>query len=148
MTQDETIRVDDMDSKGRGRKKRGWNLSQLVDVLEVVMCSTRAQEMDRWENDGWFQEAAWNMLKRLIRHLVGHGRLVQVISEQKYVKAPRVDTDGDYAGCALTRKSTTGAHLSDGFNLLKAGSWTQGTGCKRVAESELYAGVKGASVLL
>ena len=43
VTQDETIRVDDMDSIGRGRKKRGWNLSQLVDVLEVVMCSTSAQ---------------------------------------------------------------------------------------------------------
>ena len=30
---------------------------------------------------------------------------------------------------------------SSGLNLLKAGSWTQGTGFKRVAESELYAGV-------
>ena len=37
-------------------------------------------------------ERAWNMLKRLIRYLVGHGRLVHVISEQTYVKAPRVDT--------------------------------------------------------
>ena len=37
-------------------------------------------------------ERSWNMLKRLIRYLVGHGRLVQVISEQRYVKAPRVDT--------------------------------------------------------
>ena len=37
-------------------------------------------------------ERAWNMLKRLIRYLVGHGRLVQVISEQRYVTAPRVDT--------------------------------------------------------
>ena len=31
------------------------------------------------------------MLKRLVRYLVGHGRLVQVISEQRYVKAPRVE---------------------------------------------------------
>ena len=36
------------------------------------------------------------MLKRLIRHFVDHGRLVQVISEQRYVKARRVDTDSDY----------------------------------------------------
>ena len=71
-----------------------------------------------------------------------------MISEQKYEKVQRVDTDGDYAGCVLTRKSTTGVHLSDGLNLLKAGSWTQGTGFKRVAESELYAGLKGASILL
>ena len=32
-------------------------------------------------------ERAWNMLKRLIRYLVGHGRLVQVISEKRYVKS-------------------------------------------------------------
>ena len=54
-------------------------------------------------------EGAWGMLKRLTRYLVGHGRLVQVISEQRHVKSPRVDTDSDFAGCVLTRKSTTGA---------------------------------------
>ena len=57
-------------------------------------------------------EGEWNMLKRLIRHLVGHDRLVQVISEKRYVKAPRVDTDSEFAGCVLTRKSETGAHSS------------------------------------
>ena len=44
-------------------------------------------------------EGAWIMLKRLVRYLVGHGRLVQVISEQRYAKTPRVDTDSDCAGC-------------------------------------------------
>ena len=88
------------------------------------------------------------MLKRLVRYLVGHARLVQVISEQRYVKASRVDTDSDHAGCVLTRKSTTCAHLFHGVNLIKAGSWTQGTRSLSVAESEFYAGVKGASILL
>ena len=88
-------------------------------------------------------EGAWSMLKRLVRQFAGHGRLVQVISEQRYVKAPRVDTDSHYAGCVLTRKSTTCAHLFHGVNLLKAGSWTQGTCSLNVAESEFYAGVKG-----
>ena len=32
-------------------------------------------------------EGAWIMLKRLVRHLVDHGRLVQVISKQRYVKS-------------------------------------------------------------
>ena len=72
-------------------------------------------------------EGAWIMLKRLVRYLVGHGRLVQVTPEQRYVKAPRVDTDSDYAGCVLTRKSTACAHLFYGVNLIKAGSWTEGT---------------------
>ena len=84
------------------------------------------------------------MLKHLIRYLVGHGRPVQGISEQRFVKTPRVGTDTDHAGCVLARKSTTGAHLVHGVNLLKAGSWTQGTRSLSVAE----AGDKGASMLL
>ena len=93
-------------------------------------------------------EGAWTMPKRLVRYLVGHGRLVQVISEQRYVKAPRVDTDSDYAGCVLTRKSTTCTHLFRGVNLIKSRSSTQGTRSLSVAESEFCAGVKGASTLL
>ena len=88
------------------------------------------------------------MLKRLIRYLVDHGRLVQVISEQRYVMAPRVDTDSGHAGCVLTRKSTTCAHLFHGVNLLKARSWTQGTRSLGVAESEFYAAFEGGSVSL
>ena len=38
------------------------------------------------------------MLKRPTRYFADHGRLVQVISEQRYVKAPRVDTDSVCAG--------------------------------------------------
>ena len=93
-------------------------------------------------------EGAWIMLMRLVRYLVGHGRLVQVISEQRYVKALRVDTDSDYAGCVLTMRSTTCAHLFHGVNLIKAGSWTQGTRSLSVAKSEFHAGVEGASILL
>ena len=78
------------------------------------------------------------MLKRMVRNLVGHGRLLQVISEQRYVKAPRVDTDSDHAGCVLTRKSTTCAHLFHGVNLIKVGSWTQGTRSLSVAEAEFF----------
>ena len=88
-------------------------------------------------------EGAWSMLKRLVRYLVDHGRLVQVISEQRYVKARRVDIDSDYAGCVLARGSTTCAHLFHGVNF-----WTQGTRSLSVAESEFSAGVKGGSILL
>ena len=59
------------------------------------------------------------------------------------MKAPRVDSA--YAGCVLTRMSTTGAHLFHRVNLIKAGSWTQGTRSSSVTESEFDAGVKGAS---
>ena len=46
-------------------------------------------------------EGAWIMLKRLVRYSVGHGRLVRVISEQRYAKAPRVDIDSNHVGCVL-----------------------------------------------
>ena len=59
-----------------------------------------------------------------------------------------MDTDSDYAGCVLTRKSSTCAHLFHGVNLLTSGSWTQGTCSLSVAESEFCAGVKGESMLL
>ena len=87
-------------------------------------------------------EAAWNMLKRRIRYLVGHGRLVQIISEQRYVKAPRVDTDSDLAGCVLTRKSTRGVNffMVSIYAQLEVGRKEHEV--LSVAESELYAGVK------
>ena len=43
---------------------------------------------------------------------------MQEWTPQRYVKAPRVDTDTDFAGCVLARKSTTCAHLFHGANLL------------------------------
>ena len=75
---------------------------------------------------------------------VGHGRLVQVISEQRYVKALRVDTDSDYVGCVLTRKSTTCAHLFHGVNLINPGSWTQGTRSLSVAAKSMIMERRGA----
>ena len=59
-----------------------------------------------------------------------------------------MNTDSDCAGCVLTRKTTTGAHLFHGVNLFCAGIWTQGTRSFSVAESEFHAGAKGASILL
>ena len=66
------------------------------------------------------------MLKRLVRYLVGHGSLVLGISEQRRVKAPRVDTDSDYAGCVLARKSTTCAHLFPWRQLAQSGKLDAG----------------------
>ena len=99
-----------------------------VDVQQAVKEAARFMEEPN--------EGAWIMLKRLVRYLVGLGRLVQVISEQRYVKATRLDTDSDFAGCVLTRKSTTCAHLFHGVNLIKARRWTLGTQSLSVDESE------------
>ena len=60
------------------------------------------KEMARFMSEP--SEGAWNMLKRLIRYLIGHGRLVQVTFEQRHVKAPRVDTDSDLRGMCTHSK--------------------------------------------
>ena len=86
-----------------------------VDVRHAV------KEVERFMEEP--NEGAWIMLKRLVRHLVDHVRLVQVISEQRHVKAPRVDTDSDHAGCVHTRKRTMCAHLFP---------WRQRDQCVRV----------------
>ena len=90
-------------------------------------------------------EGAWSMLKRMVRYFVYHGRVVRVISVQRYVKSPRVDTDSDYAGCVLTRENTTCAFLFDVVKLLNAGSWTQGTRSLSGTESEFHA--RGGSIV-
>ena len=70
-------------------------------------------------------EGAWSMLKRLVRYLLG----------SRHSRAGDLRADRDYAGCILTMKSTTCAHLFHGVNSVKA-------------ESEFYAGVKGGSIVL
>ena len=125
---------EDRASTFRGATMRASHMS--INRVDVQQAVTEVARFMAEPNEG-----AWIMLKRLVRYLVGHGRPAQVNSEQRYVRAPR-------AGCVLPRKSTTCAHLFHGVNLLKAGSWTQGTRSLSVAESEFYAGVKGASILL
>ena len=72
-----------------------------------------------------------NTQTQIIRNFVGHGRQMQVISEQRDVKAPHEDTDSDHAERVPTRKST-----------ITVGSWIQRTRSLSVTESEPYARVK------
>ena len=69
-------------------------------------------------------------------------------SEQRHVKAPRVDTDSHSVRRVRLLKRVRQELIFHGLNLLKAGSWTQGTRRVCVAESEFYAGVNGAWILL
>ena len=85
-------------------------------------------------------------LKRVARHLIGHGRLVQEfvrqIEEPSYVV---VITDSDHARCLKTRKSTSSSTLFYGSRMLRSTSTTQGVIALSSAESEFYALVKGTS---
>ena len=53
--------------------------------------------------------------------------------------------DTDYAGCPVTRRSTTGGIVFDNLNPLHAWSTTQTTPAMSSGEAELYGCVKGSA---
>ena len=81
-----------------------------------------AKEVCRWMSSP--TELALSALKRLGRYVVGHRRLV---FHYPWQTVNRVDTysDTDWAGCAKTRKSTSGGCLLPGSHLIKSWSSTQ-----------------------
>ena len=92
-------------------------------------------------------ELALNALKRLGRYVVGHKRLVY---HYPWQTVSRVDTysDTDWAGCAKTRKSTSGGCLLLGSHLIKPWSSTQTSASLSSGESEFYGVVKAAGITL
>ena len=72
-------------------------------------------------------EGDWGRLKRLARYLKKHQNLVRVFREQRQPKTLRVFVDTDHAGCALTRKSTTGLAVRWGQHCIKHASNLQST---------------------
>ena len=83
----------------RGAAARGNYLA--ADRLDVQFA---CKEVCRWMSRP--SNHAWKSLKRLCRYLTGAARLVYVF-EQQEVDSINVYTDTDWAGCPLTRKSTS-----------------------------------------
>ena len=86
-------------------------------------------------------------LKRLIRYLAGAKRLVYHFA---FNDAPKdepltVYVDTDFAGCHVTRRSTSGGAACRGSHLIKHWSTTQSTVALSSAEAELTGISKGAA---
>ena len=92
-------------------------------------------------------ETALVALKRVGRHLEGHGRLVY---RYDFQEAAKVDcySDTDWAGCPRTRRSTSGGCLMLGRHLIKSWSTTQVPISLSSGEAEFYGVVKASSVAL
>ena len=91
-------------------------------------------------------QADWLALKRLARYLISRKR---VVIHYKYQHMPdNIDvwTDTDYAGCRVSRKSTSGGIVMMGSHIIKAWSSTQANIALSSGEAEYYGLVKGASV--
>ena len=71
-------------------------------------------------------EADWLVLKRLARYLIGRTRVILTYMYQDGHGIVDPWTDTDYAGCRVTRKSTSGGVVMLGKHMVKSWSSTQG----------------------
>ena len=86
-----------------------------------------------------------DLLKRLARYLLGARSLAVVFRQQTLPNHLRVSVDSDFAGCKISRKSTTGMVQRLGSHVLKATSNLQTSVGLNVAETEFYALCHGAA---
>jgi hypothetical protein len=87
-------------------------------------------------------------LKRVARYLLGAPRLCQIFSWQRMPREIKVYVDSDFAGCQVTRKSTSGGAITWGTSTLKTWSKTQSVIALSTGEAELAAIVKGSTEAL
>ena len=120
----------------RGAAARGNYLA--ADRLDSQFA---CKEICRWMSRP--SKHAWKALKRLCRYLAGAPRLVYVY-EQQEVSAVDVHTDTDWAGCPLTRKSTSGGCVMVGKHCMKHWSSTQTSISLSSGEAEFAGVIRGA----
>ena len=91
---------------------------------------------------------SWEKLKRLARFLVGKPRTIWWFGWQDDGNVLDAFTDTDFAGCQLTRRSTSGGIAMRGKHSIKHWSQTQTTVALSSGEAELTGICKGASIAL
>ena len=102
-----------------------------------------SKEVCRWMSAP--TESSLQALKRLVRYLKGHQRMVYKYPWQA-VDTIDVYSDTDWAGCIRTRKSTSGGCVMLGKHLIKSWSSTQAAISLSSGEAEFYGVVKAAGV--
>ena len=90
---------------------------------------------------------SWERLQRVVRYGL---KLPRPVYHYPWQNDGSIEAyvDSDWAGCVLTRRSTSGGALLLGSHLVKHWSTTQAVLALSSTEAELYAIVKGASQAL
>ena len=108
-------------------------------------CQYAAKEISRWMSAP--TELSFAALKRLGRYLLGRPRMVFRYPFQS-ASAVECYSDTDWAGCAKTRKSTSGGVILLGQHILKTYSSTQPTVSLSSGEAEFYGVVRASGAAL
>ena len=87
----------------------------------------------------------WRALKRLGRYLSHRPRTVQDFPWQDKPRELRVEVDSDFAGCDVSRKSTSGFSAYLGSHCVATKCKHQSVIALSSGEAEFYAGVSGIS---
>ena len=91
---------------------------------------------------------SWELLKRVGRYLKGRPRLVWKYNWQSPIGVVDVHSDANWAGCRVSRKSSSGGTIAIGGHLIRAYSKTQAVIAQSSGESELYAVVRASTEAL
>ena len=91
---------------------------------------------------------AWEALKHVGRYLGEVPRVAWTYPRQHMVTTLHGLSDSDWAGCVVTRKSTTSTHVLAGRHMLVAAVSTQAIISLSSGESEFYGSVRSACRLL
>jgi hypothetical protein len=89
--------------------------------------------------------SAWEALKRIARYLLMHPRLIWVYERQDPKKFVDGRCDSDWAGCKITRKSSSSLSLRYGNHLIGYSATTQAVLALSSGDAEFYSAVKGAN---
>ena len=87
----------------------------------------------------------WAILKRVARYVLRHPRVACLYQWQKDGLPLVVCTDSDWAGCKMTRVSTSGGVIYRGEHVVKTWCRTQHAISLSSMEAELYAAVLGVT---
>ena len=104
-----------------------------------VVCRELAKGMKNPKNRHWL------MLKRVVRFLKRHPRVVQRVGKSGHLKRLEVWVDSNHAGCIRTRKSTMGGVIQLGPVTIKTYSKGQAVIAYSSGEAEYYGLVSGIS---
>ena len=85
-------------------------------------------------------------LKHLARYLIGRQRAVIHFDYQSVPSHWSVWVDSDWAGCKITRKSTSGGLVMFGSHVIRSWSTTQNVIALSSGEAEYYSMVKGSTM--